>query len=77
MFPIFRKAYKSGLNEDDLFEPLDEHKSSILGDTLERVWRQEHRKHKRSALHRALFRMFGLEFMFIGILKLIHELILV
>lgn len=74
--PVFFKAYKKGLKEDDLYEPLEEHKSTKLGEKLESIWKQQHRKHKRSALHRALFRMFGLEFMLIGLVKLFHEMIL-
>lgn len=77
MFPIFKHSFKDGLKEDDLFRPLDEHKSSILGEKLERIWRNEHRKHKKSALHRALFKLFGPQFMWIGILKLIDEVMLV
>lgn len=75
--PIFYKAYKKGLKEEDLYEPLEEHKSNKLGEKLESIWEQQHRKHKKSALHRALFRMFGVEFMLIGIVKLLHEMILV
>ncbi|GJQ86454.1 hypothetical protein Trydic_g10361 [Trypoxylus dichotomus] len=77
VLPVFYKACKKGLKEDDLYEPLEEHKSQKLGEKLENVWKQQHRKHKKSALHRALFRMFGLEFMLVGIIKLIHEMTLV
>ncbi|RZC33451.1 multidrug resistance-associated protein, partial [Asbolus verrucosus] len=77
MFPIFKRSFKNGLREDDLFRPLDEHKSSILGEKLERIWKKEHRKHKKSALHRALFKLFGPYFMWIGLLKLIDEIMLV
>ncbi|KAK9696593.1 ABC transporter [Popillia japonica] len=77
VLPVFFKAYKKGLKEDDLYEPLEEHKSTKLGEKLESIWKQQHRKHKRSALHRALFRMFGLEFMLIGLVKLFHEMILI
>ncbi|KAJ8941680.1 hypothetical protein NQ314_010326 [Rhamnusium bicolor] len=77
MFPIFKKTYKEKLTEDDLFRPLEEHKSSNLGSKLERIWKEEYRKHKKSALHRALFRLFGLPFMIFGIIKLIDELMLI
>lgn len=76
MFPIFKKAFKEKLTEDDLFGPLDEHKSSNLGAELERIWKEEYRIHKKTALHRALFRMFGGFFMFVGIIKLLNELML-
>lgn len=77
MFPIFRHSYKKGLKEDDLFEPLDEHKSSILGDKLEAIWKEEHRKHKTTALHRALFKCFGLEFVLVGLIKAANEILMV
>ncbi|KAJ8923964.1 hypothetical protein NQ315_006740 [Exocentrus adspersus] len=77
MFPIFKKSLKQKLTEDDLFGPLKEHKSSILGAKLERIWKEEYRKHKKTALHRALLRMFGFLFMVTGIIKLLNELMLV
>ncbi|CAG9813317.1 unnamed protein product [Phaedon cochleariae] len=76
MFPIFRKTFKESLTEDDLFSPLTEHKSSILGSKLERIWKEEYRIHKKTALHRALFRVFGLWYSILGILKLVDELLL-
>lgn len=62
MFPIFKRAMKAGLKEEDLFEPLDEHKSSIIGDDLEKTWMNEYKTHKKTALHRALLKCFGWEF---------------
>uniref|UniRef100_A0A0U9HSG5 Putative ABCC protein n=1 Tax=Chrysomela populi TaxID=154003 RepID=A0A0U9HSG5_CHRPP len=76
MFPIFRKTFKEALTEDDLFRPLKEHKSSILGSKLERIWKEEYRIHKKTALHRALFRLFGVWYMFLGVMKLLDELLL-
>lgn len=77
MFPIFKKAYKKNLTEDDLFKPLEEHKSSKIGSELERIWKEENKKHKKTALHRALHRLFGLQFWLIGVLKLFDEVSLV
>lgn len=78
MFPIFKRSYKTkGFTEDDLFEPLDEHKSNVLGEKLERIWRKEQDKHKKAALHIALFKMFGLQFVFLGVIKLLDEIMLV
>jgi hypothetical protein len=33
---IFKKGYKKDLEIEDLYEELDEHRSSYLGDELER-----------------------------------------
>ncbi|KAB0798602.1 hypothetical protein PPYR_09595 [Photinus pyralis] len=75
MYPILCRNYKTGLTEDDLFEPLDEHKSSNLGDNLEKAWSEEQVKHKKYALHLALFRVFGVSFVVLGICKLVQVLI--
>lgn len=78
MLPIFKRSYKKrGFTEDDLFEPLDEHKSGLLGEKLERIWRKEQKRHTKAALHIALFKMFGLQFVFLGVIKLFDEIMLV
>lgn len=78
MFPIFKKSYKKrGFTEDDLFEPLDEHRSSKLGEKLEKLWKKEQIHHKKAALHIALFKMFGLQFVLLGVIKLLDEIMLV
>ncbi|XP_031342889.1 probable multidrug resistance-associated protein lethal(2)03659 [Photinus pyralis] len=77
MIPIFAKNYKKGIQEEDLFEPLEEHRSHILGDKLEALWKETHRKYKKFALHISLLRSFGLELLALGILKLINSLLLV
>lgn len=77
MFSIFRKSYKHGFKEEDLYSPLEEHKSALLGNKLEDIWKEEHRKHKKAALHIALLRLFGFDLAVVGILKLISEMVLV
>ncbi|RZC40224.1 multidrug resistance-associated protein, partial [Asbolus verrucosus] len=77
MLPIFKHSFKKGLSEEDLFEPLDEHKSSILGDKLQTIWEEEHRKHKNVGLYKALIKLFGLNFILYGLVRLVDEIILV
>ncbi|KAL3283208.1 hypothetical protein HHI36_006357 [Cryptolaemus montrouzieri] len=79
MFPIFKRTYRKEMTEDDVFEPLPEHKSGPLGDQLEKIWKEEYRipGHKERALHRALFRLFGFKFMLYGIIKGIEECFMV
>ncbi|XP_045472447.1 probable multidrug resistance-associated protein lethal(2)03659 [Harmonia axyridis] len=79
MFPIFRRTFKKELTEDDIFEPLMEHRSGNLGDKLEKLWKDEYRipKHQKTALHRALFKLFGFKFMLYGIIKGVEECFLV
>lgn len=76
MFPIFKKAFKHGLNEEDLFEPLDEHKSCLIGDKLERIWKNEFRKNEKTALHWALFKCFGFDFLVYSFLRDLVEITL-
>ncbi|KAF5294187.1 hypothetical protein FQR65_LT10898 [Abscondita terminalis] len=75
MYPILCRNYKKGFTEDDLFEPLDEHRSSYLGDKLERSWREQQIQHKKYALHRALLHVFGFKLAYLGVFKLIQVLI--
>lgn len=75
MYPILCRNYKKGFSEDDLFEPLDEHRSSYLGDKLENTWREQQVKHKKYALHRALAKVFGFNLAYLGVIKLIQVLI--
>ncbi|KAK9869792.1 hypothetical protein WA026_003524 [Henosepilachna vigintioctopunctata] len=77
MFPIFFQTYRRGFTEENLFEAVDEHKSSILGDKIENLWYKEHKKSKKYALHKALFRLFGAKTIFTGIIKLIDEIALI
>ena len=76
MFPIFKKSFKRELNEDDLFEPLDEHKASLLGTKLEQAWKEENVKHKQYGLHIALLKVFGSRFMLFGFLRLFDEVMM-
>ncbi|CAH1997771.1 unnamed protein product [Acanthoscelides obtectus] len=77
MLPIFKQAYKENLTEDGLFGPLKEHKSSYIGAKLERIWKEEFRKSKKYALHRALVRAYGVLFAIYGVIKLIDEIMVV
>ncbi|XP_063908432.1 probable multidrug resistance-associated protein lethal(2)03659 isoform X2 [Zophobas morio] len=68
--------FKRELNEDDLFEPLDEHKASLLGTKLEQAWKEENVKHKQYGLHIALLKVFGSRFMLFGFLRLFDEVMM-
>ncbi|CAH0551541.1 unnamed protein product [Brassicogethes aeneus] len=77
MFPIFTKSYKKQLSENDLFAPLEEHKSNLLGDKLENYWKEEYRSKRKYPLHRALIKQFGPLYVFLGLIKFADELLLV
>ncbi|KAK9737635.1 ABC transporter transmembrane region [Popillia japonica] len=75
--PTFWKGFKRDLEETDLYQTLNEHKSSYLGDKIELAWRKEEenaRKSKRTpSLRRVLIKVFGIEFMFYGIVLAFTE----
>ncbi|KRT78583.1 ABC transporter ATP-binding protein, partial [Oryctes borbonicus] len=75
--PTFWNGFKRDLEEKDLYETLNEHKSSYLGDKIELAWRKEEERAKRlqkpPSLRRVLIKVFGFEFMFYGIVLAFTE----
>ncbi|KAF0769463.1 multidrug resistance-associated protein 4-like isoform X1, partial [Aphis craccivora] len=67
------------LNETDLYTTLDDQKSSLLADKLEKIWRSElanaSSMNRNPNLLRALIRMFGAKFILYGFLFCIIEII--
>lgn len=41
IIPTFIVGYKRDLEISDLFNPLKDHKSSLLGDKISKIWNQE------------------------------------
>lgn len=72
--PTFVKGFRKTLNEEDLFETLHDQKSNYLGDLLEEAWEKEKIKSEPS-LWRALWKVFGLNFISLGLLATSVELI--
>ncbi|KAJ3627974.1 hypothetical protein MTP99_015307 [Tenebrio molitor] len=70
---IVVKNYKNDFTEEELYPNLAEHSSEKLGNELEAKWQEEESSRKRPALFRALFRMFGLRFIFYGVALLVLE----
>lgn len=75
---VFRKGFRDELTENDLYEPLKEHKSTVLGDVLETAWEDEIQKAKKinrtPRLHRVIFKVFGGKFMLFGLLHAFLEI---
>lgn len=85
MLNIFRLGYKRDLELEDLYEPLKEHKSNIIGDRLAAEWRNhlESCKKKNSNknnipinLRRVLIKVFGVHFAFYGLIALLMEVVM-
>ncbi|XP_049854061.1 ATP-binding cassette subfamily C member 4-like [Schistocerca gregaria] len=76
---FFKIGLKREIEEDDLYEPLQEHKSDYLGDKFERLWRKEVKKaHTRNSMPKLLnviVKCFGLKILFYGVIQMSAELI--
>lgn len=75
-FPIFYKGFRKQLNEDDLYETLHGHESTILGNRLEEAWREEEDDYKNPSLWRALWKVFGNELLGYGIVLFFYEVLM-
>ncbi|XP_018576445.1 probable multidrug resistance-associated protein lethal(2)03659 isoform X2 [Anoplophora glabripennis] len=77
--PTFIQGFKRDLEESDLTETLSEHRSSRLGNKMEKYWNNEEERAAKAkttpSLQRVLFKVFGLEFMFYGIVLALSEAI--
>lgn len=71
IFPVFRLSRKPDYGQGDLFRPLKSHKADYLGDTLCKAWDDEvaHKKSKNQQpnLLRVMMRVYGMEFLFLGL----------
>lgn len=69
---MFRDSFRRELNEENVYEVLENCQSKNLGDRLENEWKKEMENQKPS-LFNALLRMFGFEYLIIGINLLISR----
>ncbi|KAG5866797.1 hypothetical protein JTB14_031470 [Gonioctena quinquepunctata] len=79
--PIFIKGRKKTLDVDDLYNPLPNDRSTLLGNALERNWNKQvenARKdpNKKPSLFKAVIRTFWVEYAMLGILQGTGDLIL-
>ncbi|XP_049853484.1 probable multidrug resistance-associated protein lethal(2)03659 [Schistocerca gregaria] len=76
---IFKTGLKRDIEIEDLYAPLKEHKSSLLGERFERLWKQECRravKNKRSPSYlRVILSAYGWKYMMYGCILAALELI--
>lgn len=77
--PTFIQGYRRDLEITDLHETLAEHKSSRLGDKIERAWMAEEERamkaNRKPSLRRVLIKQFGPEFMIYGVVLAFTELL--
>nr|XP_050853341.1 probable multidrug resistance-associated protein lethal(2)03659 isoform X3 [Vespula vulgaris] len=73
IFKTFLLGYKRELQETDLYSPLKEHQSNLLGDCIVKIWEDEERKCRTKKngstprLYKVLTKCFGRNIMLIGI----------
>ncbi|XP_044727627.1 ATP-binding cassette sub-family C member 4-like isoform X2 [Chrysoperla carnea] len=76
--PTFFKGFKHDLEENDLYQPLKEHRSDYLGDKLALLWEKELRlaseKKRHPSLGKVIVKCFGWQFVWLGIVLLIFEI---
>ncbi|KAG5877618.1 hypothetical protein JTB14_015566 [Gonioctena quinquepunctata] len=71
--PIFRKGMKKTLDVEDIYNPLKEDRSGLLGNRLEILWNEQLKRTKKSgkgtpSLLMAIFRTFWLEIFYLGLM---------
>ncbi|KAF9415298.1 hypothetical protein HW555_007047 [Spodoptera exigua] len=78
----FKMGYSRDIKETDLYAPLPEHRSSVLGDAVQKAWDREvlsvERRggRRKPSLWRVLFKVFGCELMFYGLILAAMEFLI-
>nr|CAD7597267.1 unnamed protein product [Timema genevievae] len=75
VWKIFKRGLKKELEVEDLFVPLNEHKSDYLGNKFERAWEEKLHKEKKPSLLRLLVRTYGPVYCFYNVFIVIMELV--
>ncbi|XP_014299326.1 ATP-binding cassette sub-family C member 4 isoform X1 [Microplitis demolitor] len=77
---LFRTGYSKVLSPEDLFNPLKNDRSSVLGDRLEKQWNSElenaRKSKRRPNFLKTIFRCFSMEYFLYGILHIFNEFII-
>ncbi|RUS69047.1 hypothetical protein EGW08_023190, partial [Elysia chlorotica] len=76
--PLFRKGYKGWLEESDMYNVCPRDSSKLLGENLQASWIKEMEGSKRGgkpSLMRALVRVFGVQYMLVGLIAMIEEFV--
>ncbi|CAH0406117.1 unnamed protein product [Chilo suppressalis] len=78
----FKLGYTRDIKDSDLYAPLPEHRSDVLGDAVQKAWDQEVEKwrergsHAKPSLWRVLSKVFGQELMLYGLILAAMEFII-
>ncbi|CAH2099614.1 unnamed protein product [Euphydryas editha] len=78
----FKLGYSRDIKEEDLYAPLPEHRSDILGDALQTAWEQEvenstlHNDGRKPNLMKVLVKVYGTELMLYGLILAAMEFLI-
>ncbi|XP_045510491.1 probable multidrug resistance-associated protein lethal(2)03659 isoform X2 [Colias croceus] len=78
----FMLGYSRDIKESDLYAPLPEHRSDVLGDTLQKAWEQEvhqcreREDNRKPRLIKVLIKVFGAELMLYGLILAAMEFVI-
>ncbi|XP_050553313.1 ATP-binding cassette subfamily C member 4 [Spodoptera frugiperda] len=78
----FKMGYSRDIKDADLYAPLPEHRSSILGDAVQKAWDREVRSadrrggRRKPSLWRVLLKVFGCELMLYGLILAAMEFLI-
>ncbi|XP_067014322.2 ATP-binding cassette subfamily C member 4 [Anabrus simplex] len=77
---LFREGYSKDLTVEDLYRPLTDDTSKVLGDKLERQWErqveQAQKRNKKPSLRSALLRAFAWEYGKLGFIVFVSEIVI-
>ncbi|KAJ8733841.1 hypothetical protein PYW07_014392 [Mythimna separata] len=78
----FKMGYSRDIKDTDLYAPLPEHRSNVLGDAMQKAWDCEEQNAQRRgerckpSLWRVLFKVFGCELMLYGLILAAMEFLI-
>ncbi|XP_013196145.2 ATP-binding cassette sub-family C member 4 [Amyelois transitella] len=76
----FKLGYSRDIRENDLYAPLPEHRSDILGDSFQKTWEKEvedsSNRNRKPSLWRVLVKIFGCEMMLYGLILAAMEFLI-
>ncbi|XP_055306698.1 ATP-binding cassette sub-family C member 4-like [Sitodiplosis mosellana] len=74
--PLFKKGYRKVLQLDDIFQPLKDDRSELLGDRLEVNWKKQQAKSKRPSLIKALIATLWREYALLSFVCTFNDIVL-
>ncbi|KAG5875254.1 hypothetical protein JTB14_011933 [Gonioctena quinquepunctata] len=78
-YGMFKRGYKKTLEADDLYNPINSDRSTVLGDRLERKWNKHllycKKRQQKPSLFKVLIATFWPEYLYLGVLLATMDLV--